>query len=80
MTKLKKPVRRVAIGVVKDGNMTGPVVIELRPPNLLCFRIKGCKREYNLTVEVCYFMAVRAQALSEEKAKKTKAGNRIKRW
>lgn len=72
MVDLKKVIRRVSSDVIKDGGISGPIVIELRPPNLLCFRIKGCRREYILTAGVGYVMAVRAQALSEEKAKKVR--------
>ena len=72
MTNLNKPVKRVTAGLVRDGPKTRLVVVIIRPPNVLGFRMKGCRKEYQLTAEVCYVMAVRAKVLVDKKANSKK--------
>lgn len=68
MTDLNKPVKRVSHGTVYDRGVR-QVIIILRPPNILAFRAKGCRKEYPLTAEWCYRMAVEAEALAMRKAR-----------
>lgn len=70
MTDLRKPVKRVSSGLVREQGKPREIVIILRPPNLIGFRAKGCRREYQLTAEACYTMAVRAHVMEQKKAKK----------
>ena len=62
MTNLKKPVKRVSRGLVREAGKLREVVVILRPPNVIGFRAKGCRKEYQLTAEACYLMAVTAEA------------------
>ena len=74
MTDLKKPVKRVSFGYVRELGRPREVVVILRPPNVIGFRAKGCRKEYQLTTECCYTMAVKADMLAKrrEKAKRKK--------
>jgi hypothetical protein len=77
MTKLTKPVKRLSSVIVRDGKYVRPVVITIKPPGTLYFRLKGCRRSYALDVATCYTMAVRAHVLDQKKAKaKSKAKKR----
>ena len=53
MTKLKRIVKRTGAGVVREAGKNREIVIILRPPNVLGFRAKGCRKEYQLTSEAC---------------------------
>jgi hypothetical protein len=73
VTNLKRPVKRVCgKGLVREQGRQRAVVIILRPPNILGFRAKGCRKEYQLTADVCYTMAVRAAVLAKKKERKRK--------
>ena len=72
MTDLTKPVKRVSNGLVREAGKTREVVVILRPPNVIGFRAKGCRREYQLTTDVCYSMAVKASVLAEKRQKARK--------
>jgi hypothetical protein len=78
MTTLHKPVRRVTTGLVREAGQARNVVVIMRPPNLLGFKAKGCRKEYVLPVETCYVMAVRAYAASKkrEQIKSRKEGRK----
>ena len=69
MTNLSKPVKRVSAGIVREAGKDREVIVILRPPNVLGFRAKGCRREYQLTTESCYVLAVRAHVLEQKKKK-----------
>lgn len=69
MTSLRKPVRRVSAATIREQGRPRRIVVILRPPNILAFRAAGCRREYALTIEACYAMAVRAHVASETKTK-----------
>jgi hypothetical protein len=69
MTNLNKPIKRVSAGIVKEAGMAREVVVILRPPNVIGFRAKGCRREYQLTTEVCYSMAVKAHVADQRRQK-----------
>ena len=69
MVDLTKPVKRVTRDLIREAGKVREVVVTLRPPNVLGFRAKGCRREYRLTAEVCYIMAVRAHVAEQKKAK-----------
>jgi len=70
MTNLTKPVTRTSNGLVREAGKVREVVIILRPPNIIGFRAKGCRKEYQLTADVCYTMAVKAHVLAEKREKK----------
>jgi hypothetical protein len=72
MTDLRKPVRRVSRGLIREAGKVREVVVILRPPNVLGFRAKGCRKEYQLTAEACYTMAVKASVLAQKRLKKQK--------
>lgn len=69
MTDLNKPVKRVTHGMVRERGLR-PVVVILRPPNVLGFRAKGCRKEYQLTAEVCWSLAVKAEAAANARVKR----------
>jgi len=70
MTSLNKPVARTMNGQVREAGKQREIVVILRPPNVLGFRAKGCRKEYQLTAEGCYTMAVRAYVAAEKTAKR----------
>ena len=70
MTRLKKPVKRVTSGTLLEHGKKRPIIIILRPPNIVAFRAKGCKKEYVLTAEAGYTLAVRAHAKDKERQKR----------
>lgn len=72
MTTLNKPVKRVTGGLVREHGKPREVVVVLRPPNVLGFRAKGCRKEYQLTAEACYTMAVRAHVLAAKRQRSKK--------
>ncbi len=70
MTDLTKTVKRVSVGYVREAGKPRQVVVILKPPNIIAFRAKGCRKEYTLTTEVCYVMAVRAAVERERRDKR----------
>ena len=71
MTDLKKPIKRISSGVVRECGQVRPIVITLVPPDVLLFRAKGCRKSYALTANVCYTMAVRAEAERKRRDKQS---------
>ena len=71
MTNLTKPVKRTSRGLIREAGKHREIIIILRPPDVLGFRAKGCRKEYQLTAGACYTMAVRAH-VADEKKRKTK--------
>jgi len=63
MTRLYKPVKRTGCGLIRERGQPREIVVILRPPNVIGFRAKGCRQEYQLTTEVCYRLAVQAHVL-----------------
>jgi len=76
MTDLTKPVSRVSSGTVFESGKVREVVVTLRPHNVIGFRAKGCKREYQLTISNLYTLAVRAHVADKKRQKKKK----VKKW
>jgi hypothetical protein len=80
MTTLTKPVRRVSGSLIHEQGRNRAIVVLLRPPNVIGFRAAGCRREYQLTIEGCYTMAVRAYVAAAQreriKARKLKRQER----
>lgn len=70
MTDLKKPVKRISSGLIRESGKRRNIVIILRPPNVIGFRAKGCRKEYQLTADVCYTMAVKAHIADEKRRRK----------
>ncbi len=70
MTDLKRKVRRVTAGTVREVGKARAIVVSLEPPQLLGFRAKGCRRTYYLTAETCYLLAVRADVEARRKERK----------
>ena len=69
MTNLTKPVKRVSSGFVFESGKPREVVVIIRPPNVIGFRAKGCRKEYQLTTDGCYTLAVKAYVADEKKRK-----------
>ena len=69
MTKLKKIIRRSDCGSMRDGDCLRQLVISLRPPNIIALRLKGRRKEYTLTTQAVYTMAVKAQVALDRKEK-----------
>lgn len=69
-TVLKKPVVRVTRGKVRETGKLREVLVILRPPNVIGFRAKGCRKEYQLTAESCYWLAMKAEHTYNKKMKK----------
>ena len=72
MNNLTKPIKKVSEGLVREAGKPRNVVVILRPPNVIGFRAKGCRREYQLTIESCYTMAVKASVAAAKRLKKQK--------
>jgi hypothetical protein len=70
MTNLKKPVKRVSAGFVRESGRAREVIVILRPPNVIGFRAKGGRKEYQLTTDGCYMLAVKAHLAYERKQKR----------
>ena len=69
MTDLNKTLKRVSAGLTRESGKVRRVVVILRPPNVIGFRAHGCRTEYQLTIEACYTMAVRASVLAATRVK-----------
>jgi hypothetical protein len=76
-TILKNPVTRISNGQVREAGQLRDIIVILRPPNVIGFRAKGCRKEYQLTTEACYTMAVRAHVQAERRDKQKQ--KRLKR-
>jgi len=66
MTKLNKPVKRTAEGVLRGKNL----VVTLYPHNVIGLRQLRCKKEYTLPLITIYNQAIRAEIESKKAAKK----------
>lgn len=64
MTDFGRPVRRRAVAGAVQGRR---VVVILRPPDLVGFRLERTRRTYWLTAAACYSAAVRAEVLSTQR-------------
>lgn len=69
VTDLKKTVRRLSSGLIREAGKIRQIVVSLEPPCLLGFRAKGCRKTYYLTAEVCYSLAVKVHVLDLKKQK-----------
>ena len=81
MTDLNKPVKRICQNsFVRDRGLRQVVVI-LRPPNIIGFRAKGCRKEYQLTIDRLYVLAVDCEiaARKKQRAKERKEGKNANR-
>ena len=78
MINLKRPVKRISSGYVRECGKTREVIVILRPPNIIGFRAKGCRKEYQLTTDGCYTMAVRAN-MADIKRQKQKAKKKLRK-
>lgn len=59
MTKLEHPVARLTRGMVFEKGEYREVIVILRPPDVLEFKVKGIRGKYTLTAGACYTMAVK---------------------
>lgn len=78
MTNLHKPVKRISSGLIREAGKVREVIVILRPPNVIGFRAKGCRKEYQLTTDGCYTLAVKAH-VADEKRRKAKERKKAKR-
>jgi uncharacterized ParB-like nuclease family protein len=76
-TKCTRPVYRETHGGIYDRGKTRPVIVSVEPPNVIGFRLKGCRKTYYLTAEGCFMKAVQA-AVAAEKREKAKAKKKRK--
>ena len=65
MTRLTKQVRRITYAVHRGRE----IVVALRPPDLLTFRLKGTRKEYPLSVVGAFNLAAKVEALHQWKRK-----------
>jgi len=70
MTNLTKSVSWVSAGFVREAGKTRRVVVTMKPPNLLGFRAKGCRKTYWLTTDACYVAAVKADLADQRRQKR----------
>lgn len=77
-TTLRKPVTRITNGKVQEAGKLREVIVILRPPNVIGFRAKGCQKEYQLTAESCYWMAMKAEHMYKKKMKTKKRKRKYK--
>jgi hypothetical protein len=80
MTDLNRAVSRVSRGAVREAGKLREVVVILRPPNVIGFRAKGCRKEYQLTTDACYWLAMKAEerSIAREKRKQKKLKRRTR--
>jgi hypothetical protein len=71
-TYLKSDTTRITFGFVREAGKLRNVVVTLRKPNVIAFRAKGCRKEYVLTTDVCYWQAVKADRAAKDREKKRK--------
>lgn len=76
MTNLTKNVKRVTSGKIREAGKIRNVIVIMRPPNILGFKAKGCRNEYQLTVEDCYTAAVRTEVEAGKTEKRKKQRTR----
>ena len=67
---LRKPISRVTKNKVREAGKLRNVIVTLRPPNIIAFRTKGCRTEYQITADVGYWMGMRAHTIAKSKEKK----------
>lgn len=77
-TRLSKPVRRVPAFV---GPNRRQFVVELAPPDIICFRDLRSRKRYEITLGACYEMAIRSAVARQkrERAAKRKTAKRSER-
>ena len=80
MTKIRSPVYRETYGQVFERGMR-PVIVGLKPPNLIELRLKGTRRRYYLTAEAAWNIALRGhlRLVEKEKAAARKARRAARR-
>ena len=66
MTKLTKRVTRETLATYRSR----AIIVTLRPPDLLVFRIKKTRREYPLSIPAAFMLAAKCEAIAEMKQKK----------
>ena len=66
MTKLTSKVRRESWAIHRGR----AILVELRPPDLIVFRLKGTRREYPLSIPGAFTRAVQIEALAEMRERK----------
>jgi len=74
MTSLTKSVRRESWSMHRGR----AIMVELRPPGLIVFRLKGTRREYPLSIEGGFLQAVKIEAAAELKRRKDARAERRK--
>jgi hypothetical protein len=66
MTKLTKKLKRESYATYRGR----AIIVELRPPDLIVFRLKKTHREYPLTIAGAFNRAVQIEAFAEMNKKK----------
>ena len=69
MTVIKRPVRRL----FNSSSIRRGLIVTLDPAGYIRFREKSSRREYSMSVEYCYFMAVKV-------GKQTKGDDNDDKW
>ena len=80
MTPLRKTIRRKTFARIFSKGLHREIIVELSPPDLVGFRLKGERRTYHLPAEWCFRRAVAAWVESEKRRKREerKAAKRAK--
>lgn len=65
MTHLTKEVRRVSYALIRRRE----IIVTMRPPDLLTFRLKGTRTTYPLSIIGAFNLAVKVEALALIKCK-----------
>lgn len=65
MTKLTKEVRRVSYALHRGRE----IIVAMRPPDLLTFRLKGTRKSYPLSVIGAFNLACKVEAFAAMKQK-----------
>lgn len=66
MTMLTKKLKRETYAHYRGR----PIMVELRPPDLIVFRLKKTQREYPLSIQGAFNRAVQIEALAEMNRRK----------
>ena len=72
MVYLTRPIKRISSAVIHEAGKIREVVVIIRPHGVIGFRAKGCRKEYQITADILYTMAVKASVAAVERLKKKK--------
>ena len=76
MTKLKRPVSRETMHTAEQGR---PIIVTLEPGDMISFRQKGRRKSWRTTIGHCFWRAVRAEGVEQQRTNKLARAERARR-